>query len=103
MRRSGRQLNQVFDGKVDELVKLLMTMQSLVVSTDAAFVLASAAISELRTSVKKVDVKVGVSQHACDASVDEIVLLHQKVDEKFGAISEFRTALKKMDVNVGVV
>ena len=63
-----RQTIKVVDGKVDELVKRLMTMQSLITSTDAAFVLASAAISELRTALKKMDVKVGVAQHVGDTA-----------------------------------
>ena len=74
-----RQTIKVVDGKVDELVKLLMTMQSLVISTDAAFVLASTAISELRTSMKKVDVKVGVAQHADNTTQRKLICCSKKM------------------------
>ena len=98
-----RQTIQVVDGKADELVKLLTTMQSLITSTEAAFVLPSIAISELTTSVNTVDVKVAVAQHAGHIAAEEIALLQQIVDENFGAISELRTALKKMYVKIGLV
>ena len=75
-----RQTIKVVDGKVDELVKLLMTMQSLIISTDAAFVLASTAISELRTSMKKVDVKVGVAQHADNTTQRKLICCSQKME-----------------------
>ena len=53
--------------------------------------MASSAISQLKTSVKNIG----------DTAAEEMVLLHQKVDEKSGAISELRTALKKMEVKIG--
>ena len=53
--------------------------------------MASSAISQLRTSM----------ENTGDTAAEEMVLLHQKVDEKSGAISELRIALKKMEVKIG--
>ena len=53
--------------------------------------MASSAISQLRTSM----------ENTGDTAAEEMVLLHQKVDEKYGAISELRIALKKMEVKIG--
>ena len=92
-----RQTIKVVDGKVDELVKLLMTMQSLIISTDAAFVLASTAISELGTSMKNVDVKVGVAQHAGDTAAEEIDSLQQKDGMKLGKVDDkLKTTIQRL-------
>ena len=98
-----RQTIKVVDGKVDELVKLLMTMQSLTISTDAAFVLASTATSELRTSMKKVDVKVGAAQHAGDIAADEIDLLQQKGEMSLGKLDDkLKTTIQRlMNAQIG--
>ena len=40
------------------------------------------AISELRTALKKMDVKVGLAQHAGDTAADKFALMKQSMDEK---------------------